>query len=238
MRRSGFPSYSRNQQPGAFGRTFRTDGQGGTYGEIDYLREAISKGLARNGSLYVHWRRFSADWNDGECPRCFYQEGRTSARPDCVVCFGLGWRGGYSRPSVQWMIVMDTRTDIELSRSGFLRVRQGQSYSPAVPRIRPGDVLAKLGLTADSTLQTPRYRTGDRYVVTGIVEDIRGRDQVDHLRNATDDHLDPEPEVVGYNLETSLIPPNTEDRFQLQQFRLSHEGAIWLADPSETVTRP
>ncbi len=237
MRRSGFPSHSRNQQPAAQGRTFRTNGAGGP-GEMDYLRESIQKGLARMGSLFVHWRRFTGDWNDGECDRCFYQEGRTAARADCEICLGTGWSGGFSRPCVQWMIVNDTRTDIQLSRSGFLTVRQGQSYSPAVPRIRPGDVLAKLGLSRDATVDVPSYATGDRYVVTGIVEDIRGRDQVDSIRNATDDHLDPEPEVVGYNLQTALIPRNTEDRFQLQQWNLTHEGAIWLADPSEMVVRP
>lgn len=192
--------------------------------------------MAAAGSLYVHWKRYTALSDVGQCPRCFDQRRLEAADPVCPICLGTGWRWGFSRPSVQWMLINDTRTQIDLSAGGVLSVRLGSSYSPSVPRIAPTDVLAKLSLVKDLSGEVV-YRTGDRYQITDSVEELRGRDQVDEVRRATDDHLDPEPEVIGYQFETAVIPRNTEERFALAQHRLNHTGAIWLADPSEEVAR-
>lgn len=241
---AGFGRHRRNQQPAAFGRTMRTGGAGGTYTEIHYLRRSVEEATAAAGSLYVHWRRYTALSNVGRCPRCFDARRLESADPSCSVCLGTGWRHGFSRPSIQWMLINDTRTQIDLSSTGILNIRLGSSYSPGVPRMAPGDVLAKLALAEDAGEGASfggrvgtHYETGDRYVITNSVDELRGRDQVDSPRRAADDHLDPEPEVYGYQFETSLIPRNTEDRFALAQHRLDHAGAVWLADPDEEVAR-
>lgn len=224
-----YPSFNRNQFPTVKGRTARVEGFAGqAESEVDYLRQSNLAALSRTGALYAHFRRFTPDWNRGDCPTCSNPHLPRSVDPECNVCYGTGYRGGFSEPVVQWMIVQDKDEGWEISNSGFVTVRKGTSISPSIPVIRQFDMIAKL------RKKNNQWGTSERFFVDGNVKEKRVRDNFEILDNDTDDHLDIQTEVFGYEFDALYLTENRIDDFLHKAYDVPFENVIWLADPTKT----
>lgn len=229
-----YPSFNRNQFPTVKGRTSRVEGFGlRAQSEVDYLRKSNLAALERAGSLYAHYRKFTPEWNvgrgdfEGRCPQCYNPHLARSTDPDCPVCYGTGYEGGFAQPVVQWMQIQDKDEGWEVSPVGFVTVRKGKSISPFIPIIKQFDMIAKLQ-KKDNVWQTT-----ERFFVDEPVTEKRVRDNFELLENDTDNHLDPQTEVFGFEFSCVYITNNNKDEFLHMAYEVPFENVIWLADPTK-----
>lgn len=224
-----YPS-QRNRQPFLRGTSPRVGGYGHrALAEISNFRKTIEAACIRFGSLYAHWRKFTADWNEGPCPRCggetTIMEGAID--PRCPVCFGTGFEGGYSRPSIQWMIVQDHNEELDRTDLGFLRIRRSDSISPYLPVIGTSDLVGRV------TLNEEGWGTQERFYVEGGVKQVRLRENYEIFKHNSYDHMKPDSEVGGYTFAASYLTLlDDEDRRPIEYF-VPFEDPIWLADQRE-----
>lgn len=226
-----FPSsrFRRNQQPGLTGSTERVRDSGVTaYPELHYARQQNLAACKRAGNLFAHWRRFTPEFNYVPyCPRCYNPRTKTPVDASCPVCFGTGFEGGYSKPSVQYMILKHSDRRLEATESGFVRLIRSYTKSPYLPNINTGDVLGEIQ-NFDGV-----YNISDRYLVEGNVEKIRFRLRDDFVEPETYDHLDPESDVVSYKFEATRIYKHTESQKRDIKYSIPFENAVWLTTIGE-----
>ncbi len=224
-----YPS-QRNRQPTFFGRSERVstaDGQ--SFTEIHYLRKAVEAACIRTGALYAHWRRMTPGWNDGYCPRCNSTFRDGGIDPDCYVCYGIGFEGGYTRPTVQWMLIQNQNEYLERTELGFLIQRRSESLSPYVPELHTGDLIGRLVWNQ----RTKAWETQERFVISGNVRPARVRETTEVVTKNTEDHLDPYPEVAGYMFFASMINRHDDvDRLAVE-YQVPFDNPLWLADINE-----
>ena len=221
-----YPS-ERNRFPNLRGQSFRVENRGySTPNEVSYVRGQTISACQRSGTLYVHWRRFSPDWNNGQCPRCvdgdLYESGGNSIDPNCKVCYGSGWTGGFSPPVVQWMIVNDQDSTLTQTELGVIRLsNQANSYSPYIPQINNSDLLGRL------VYNDGAYEVQERYHVTGKIKPERLLRSLKLTTRQPSDHLQQDSDISGYSFEAATIPPYGVE------YKVPFEDAVWLANPGE-----
>lgn len=223
-----YPSYRRNQFPNTKGRTQRVEGFGTTAGsEVDYLRQSTLAGFERTGALYAHYRRFTPDWNRGRCPACYLEHLPRSTDPECPICYGTGFDGGFSQPVVQWMLVEDRDQGWEITDTGFVTERKGKCQSPSIPVIRQFDILAKL------QKKRGEWVTSERFFIDEPVSEKRVRDNFEILDDDVDDHLQVQTEVYGFDFTAVYLTENNLKEFLHMVYKVPFENVIWLADPTK-----
>ncbi len=193
------------------------------YPELEYARKQVFEACKRAGNLYAHWRRFTPEFNKVPwCPLCYNQRTQGAADPYCHVCYGTGFEGGYSRPSVQYMIVKESDRRLEATQGGFVRLLRAFTRSPYLPNIATGDIIGEIQ-NYDGV-----YQIADRFLVEGKVDRTRFRMRDDFVEAQTYDHLDPEAEVVGYRFELTRIPKHTDEQQQDIIYSIPFENPVWL----------
>jgi hypothetical protein len=86
------------------------------------------------------------------CPKCFSGEYEGQARPDCDVCFGTGYRGGYVPLRDVMCRILSIEEVLRLQPAG-LQMRTGpKAWLVDFPIMRNGDIIV-------------RHSTGQRYEV-------------------------------------------------------------------------
>lgn len=224
-RNSVYPS-QRNRQPYLKGRSF---GAGPSAyqaaGEIEYVRESVTDFCERGGTLYAHWRKFTPDWNAGRCPRCYNATFGGSTDDECPVCYGVGYEGGYSRPSVQWMVVKDEDSSVERTPLGFFRLSKAESVSPYLPRIFGGDLLGRI------VVKNGKYDTQERFVIEGTVRPTRLREDMDVSTKHSEDHLIEDPDVAAHKFYCSMLPEHQDNDKRIIEYFVPFESPIWLGYP-------
>lgn len=229
-----YPSFRRNQFPTIKGRSSRIEGFGiHAESEVDYLRKSNLAALERAGSMYAHFRRFTPEWHrgrgdvGGRCPNCYNPYLARSVDPECPVCYGTGFEGGFSQPVVQWMIIQDKDQGWEVTPTGFVTVRKGDSTSPYIPVIHQFDLIAKL------QKKDGVWQTSERFLVDEPVKEKRVRDNFELLKDDNDNHLEPQTEVFGFDFTCVLLTQNNLEEFMHMAYKVPFENAIWLANPDK-----
>jgi hypothetical protein len=229
-----YPS-QRNKQPAFFGRSERVGVLGQGDSEIHYARKAVEAGIIRTGALYAHFRRFTPLWNEGFCPRCMSTFSEKNIDPDCYICYGTGFDGGYSRPVVQWMMIINLEPRTYRTQTGIIIDYRSDSQSPYIPHLATGDLLGRM------IKRTPSGASGawdvqERFVVSGHVRPVRVREISETTMRNTSDHLDPVPEIIGYRFEAVYLTPNEDIDKQSVEYQIPFKRPVWIADMNE-VTR-
>lgn len=221
-------SFRRNRQPYLQGRSFRSEGKATTgYDEIDYARNQVLDACKRTGSLYAHWRRYTPEFNNGHCERCYNYQTHTPEDPRCPVCFGTGYEDGYSNPSAQFMILKASDRRVEFTESGFLRQIRMVSTSPYLPNIANQDILGEIQNLEGN------WVVNDRYQVTGNVDKKMFRQLNEYRKADTFDHLDPETEVYGYKFEARRVTKHTDQDSRAIEYFVPFENIVWLSNPED-----
>lgn len=218
-------SYQRNRQPAFKGKSERVGNKGkNSFPELQYAREQVLEACKRAGSLFAHWRRYTPEFNLGPCPACTSGRLKQSVDPNCPVCFGTGFDGGYSKPTVQHMIVQHSDRRLEATSTGFVRLNRAKSQSPYLPNIAVSDVIGEI------KNMDGEFITDDRYMVEAGVDKIRFRLADEFMAPDTYDHLDPESEVVSYDFESTRIPKTINEEDRNVKYAMPFENAVWLTN--------
>jgi hypothetical protein len=216
-------SYRRNQQPGQSGKTLRVRSDAlVAHPELDFARQAVIKACKRAGNLFAHWRRFTPEWNNGRCPVCYNPRTGSPVDPSCPQCYGTGFDGGFSIPSVQYMTAQHSDRRLEATSGGFTRLLRNMSKSPYLPNIAVGDVIGEVQNIEGE------YVVYDRYLIEEGVDPQRFRLSDDLLKPDTFDHLDPQSDVVSYSFEATRIPKHSDPNKRDIKYFLPFENPIWL----------
>lgn len=222
-----YQRHTRNQHPTFGGQTLRVRNESGEAPpELFKAREQVVSACKRAGGLFAHWRLYTPEFNNGLCP---VHNSRTKTPPDpsCEVCYGTNFRGGYSKPTVQYMIVQHSNRRLEATPTGFVRLNTARSQSPYLPNISTGDLIGEIkNLNGDLVVD-------DRYFVEDGVEKVRFRLADNFMTPNTNDHLDAESDVVSYDFESSRIPKHSDEELRDIKYRVPFEKPVWLADPTE-----
>lgn len=222
-----FPSsrFNRNRQPTLKGQTLRVRNQGvNAHDELDYARNQVVAACRRGGGLFVHWRRYTPEFNNGTCSVCFNPRLNQPIDPDCPSCYGTGFEGGFSRPSIQHMLVGHSDRRLEATDSGFIRLKRLTSKSPYLPNIADGDILGEIQRMEEEYIVTERYLVEN-------VERERFKMKSEFTKSDTYDHLDPESEVVSYEFEGTRIYKHTDENKRDIKYFIPFENPIWLTNP-------
>lgn len=219
-----FPSsrFNRNRQPTLKGNTLRVKDQGvNAHNELSYARDQVITACRRTGALMVHWRRYTPEFNNGTCPVCMNQRLNQGVDPDCPNCFGVGFDGGFSKPSIQHMIVGHSDRRLEATNSGFVRLKRLTSKSPYLPNMSDGDIIGEIRRIEGT------YTVTDRYLVENV-ERERFRMESEFHESDVYDHLDPESEVVSYEFEGNRIYKHSDENKRDIKYFIPFENPIWL----------
>lgn len=220
-------SYSRsrrNQHPTFHGHTFRVRNNGGDAPpELQKAREQVLAACERAGTLFVHWRRFTPEWNNGRC-RNYNPRTKTHNTANCPICFGTNFDGGFAKAVVQYMISQHSNRRLEATPSGFVRMNENRSQSPYLPNIAVGDIIGELRNMEGELV------VDDRYLIEDGVDKLRFRLADNMATPNTLDHLDAESDVFGYEFSSSRITKHTDPGQRDPAYNIPYENAIWLAD--------
>lgn len=92
-----YEKHTRNQHPYFHGHTLRVRNESeDAPPELSKAREQVISACKRAGSLFVHWRRFTPEFNNGLCSH-MNSRTKTGNNADCPICYGTGFKGD-SRP--------------------------------------------------------------------------------------------------------------------------------------------
>ncbi len=220
-----YSRHRRNQHPTFHGHTLRVRNKGGDAPpELHKAREQVLSACERAGSLFVHWRRFTPEFNNNQrCPN-YSPITKTHNNANCEICYGTTFVGGYARPVIQYMISQHSNRRLEATASGFVRLNENRSQSPYLPNINVGDILGELkNMEGDLVVD-------DRYIIESGVDKLRFRLADNFSTPNTLDHLDPESDVYGYEFSSTRIPKHTSPDRRDIKYSIPFENPVWLAD--------
>lgn len=221
-----FSRYRRNEKQSIETQTFKVGETPGVTAHPDlyYARRQVVETTKRAGNLFAHWRKYTPEFNNGRCPVCWNPRTSTGADPNCPQCYGVGFDGGYAKPSIQYMIVRHSDRRAEFTNSGYLRMVRMISRSPYLPNIATGDVVGEIQNLEGEIV------TFDRFLVEQNVDKQRFRLADNFVQPNTFDHLDPEPDVVSYNFEATRIPKHSDEEMRRIEYFIPLENPVWLTD--------
>ena len=158
---------------------------------LNYRRDAL-KAYKRAGNKFLVRRAYSFwdldNGNTSHCPSCWNEGYSNSTDPNCSICFGTGFDGGYNEPEVVWgAIDYNISSDPQNTEQGSVDV-YGMTIKFAYPPfINDGDLVAPI--------------ISDEPFVIGQVMEVDGGVQTKTLvgwsSNNKNGYVNPTDNIVG-----------------------------------------
>ncbi len=189
--------------------------------EIEYIKDAIlyrNKLILEGASDLCQVHRIKQEGTRCTNPQCpAFNNYQQAGNPDCNICFGSGWVGGYNYIEEIKVRLAPSNERLELGSDGALRQVKPKSWTMAEPIINTHDVI--INMSQPKVLQEE--------VLVDI--EVARREDLHPTFDVLDTNINENRQIIRI-MKISNRANSDKDYTENLDYKLSNNGILWVTD--------